>query len=144
MPQCAHWGGRGTAKSTDHERTMEKNKKLTSLAQKLRKTQTKEENLLWYLFLSQYSLRFRRQYTIGSYIVDFYCHKARLVIELDGSQHCEAFEQERDRQRTAFLEEQGLCVLRYSNLDILRRFTDVCAHIDIVVKERISTGCMPN
>ena len=120
---------------------MEKNQKLTPLARNLRKQQTKEENLLWYRFLSKYPLRFRRQYTIGNYIVDFYCHKAKLVIELDGSQHCEPEAIQLDQQRTAFLEAQGLLVLRYSNLDVLRRFNDVCSHIDMTVKRRISTDC---
>ena len=97
--------------------------------------------MLWYRFLSKYPLRFRRQYTIGNYIVDFDCHKAKLVIELDGSQHCEPEAIQLDQQRTAFLEAQGLLVLRYSNLDVLRRFNDVCSHIDMTVKSRISTDC---
>lgn len=116
---------------------MEKNQKLTPLAQNLRKNQTKEENLLWYRFLSKYPLRFRRQYPIGGYIVDFYCHKARLVIELDGSQHYDPTGQMRDTERSSYLESQGLCVLRYSNLDVLLRFDSVCAHIDMIAKERI-------
>ena len=64
---------------------MERNAELKSHSRNLRKEQTKEEALLWYNFLSKYPLRFRRQYIIGNYIVDFYCHKAKLVIELDGS-----------------------------------------------------------
>ena len=61
---------------------MEQNKNLRRYAQDLRKKQTKEESLLWYQFLSRYPLRFRRQYVIGNYIADFYCHKAKLVVEL--------------------------------------------------------------
>ena len=62
-------------------------KKLIPRAQELRKKATKQENHLWYDFLHNYPVRFQRQKTIDSFIVDFYCHEARLVIELDGSQH---------------------------------------------------------
>lgn len=115
---------------------MERNKKLTPLAQKLRKEQTKEENLLWYRFLSKYPLRFRRQYVIGNYIADFYCHKAKLVVELDGSQHYDPAELERDAMRDAYMAAQGLLVLRFSNLDVLRRFSQVCEQIDLTVRMR--------
>ena len=64
---------------------MERNRKLTKISQMLRKNSTKEESLLWGHFLSRYPLRFRRQYVIGNYIVDFYCHQAKLAVELDGS-----------------------------------------------------------
>ena len=72
---------------------------------------TKEEAHLWYQFLCRYPLRFRRQYVIGTYITDFYCHKAKLVVELDGSQQYSPEEMEYDRKRTAYLESQGLKVL---------------------------------
>ena len=90
----------------------------THLAQELRKNPTKEEARLWYQFLRCYPLRFRRQFQIGRYIVDFYCAKARLVVELDGSQHCEPDAVAYDKIRTQFLEEKGLYVLRLSNLDV--------------------------
>ena len=91
---------------------------------------TKEESLLWYNFLSKYTLRFRRQYVIGNYIVDFYCHQAKLVIELDGSQHYEPEEIEKDRVRTAYLESLGLQVIRFTNLEVLQQFRSVCEAID--------------
>ena len=69
---------------------------------------TKEENLLWYQFLRRYPCQFRRQYVIGNYIVDFYCHRAKLVVELDGSQHYDPAEMEKDAQRTRYLESLGL------------------------------------
>ena len=116
---------------------MERNAKLTGLAQNLRKNQTKEEAKLWYQFLRHYSVRFHRQYVIGSFIVDFYCHKAKLVIELDGSQHCSPEEIEYDRKRTAFLESKGLYVLRISNLDVMRRFREVCDMVDMAVQSRL-------
>ena len=115
---------------------LERNAALKRNAQNLRKNQTKEESLLWNLFLKRYPLRFRRQYIIGSCIVDFYCHGAKLAVELDGSQHYDPAEAEKDRIRTAYLESQGVSVLRFSNLDVLRRFEDVCSEIDRTAKLR--------
>ena len=117
---------------------MERSKRLKPKAQTLRKNATKEENLLWYKFLRLYKPQFRRQYVIGDYIVDFYCHKAKLVVELDGSQHCEPKEKDYDGARTIYLESLGLQVLRISNLDVMRRFVDVCDAIDQTVKMRES------
>ena len=113
---------------------MEKNHNLTQFARQLRRNQTKEEALLWYRFLRTYKPRFHRQYVIGNYIVDFYCHKARLVVELDGSQHYDPQKMQQDQERTACLESNGLHVLRFTNLDILQRFSAVCEMIDMVVK----------
>ena len=113
-------------------------KKLISQAQELRKNATKQENRLWYCFLNTYPVRFQRQKTIDHYIADFYCHTARLVIELDGSQHYEEQGLERDKARTAILETYGLKVLRFSNRDIERNFEGVCTIIDLTVKERLS------
>ena len=95
---------------------------------------TKEEAKLWYQFLCRYPQRFRRQYIIGSYIVDFYCHQAKLVVELDGSQHYDPGEIEYDKKRSQYLRSQGLKVLRFSNLDVLRQFQSVCEAIDMEVK----------
>ena len=124
---------------------MEQNQKLTPLSQALRKNQTKEENLLWYNFLRRYPHQFRRQYKIGNYIVDSYCHKAKLVVELDGSQHYDPAYQDREAKRTKYLENNGLKVLRFSNLDVTRQFRNVCEAIDLAVGERISvlTNCKP-
>ena len=117
---------------------MERNHILKNNAQTLRKNMTKEEAHLWYQFLCRYPLRFRRQYVIGNYIADFYCHQAKLVVELDGSQHYSPEEMEYDQKRTVFLQMQGLSVLRFSNLDVMRRFRDVCEAIDMTAKERAS------
>jgi len=114
---------------------MERKQSLTSLSQNLRKNQTKEENLLWYRFLRQYPVQFRRQYVIGEYIVDFFCHKAKLVIELDGSGHYEPEQIEKDQVRTKYLTSQGLRVLRFTNLDVQKNFFAVCEEIDKKVKE---------
>ena len=109
---------------------MERNSKLTTLARNLRKKQTKEEAKLWYQFLRRYPVRIHRQYVIGNYIVDFYCHRAKLVIELDGSQHFETEGQEKDAQRDAYLQQQGLRVIRIPNNEISRNFSGVCEYID--------------
>ena len=115
---------------------MERNSKLKHLSQELRKNQTKEESLLWNQFLCQYPLLLRRQYIIGNYIVDFYCHRAKLVVELDGSQHYDPEEQKKDAERTRYLESQALKVLRFSNLDVIRRFRGVCEAIDMEATHR--------
>ena len=77
------------------------NKNLTANARLLRKNMTKEEKHLWYDFLKDYPVRFLRQKVIDSYIVDFYCHSARLIIELDGSQHYEEKGLIKDKIRTS-------------------------------------------
>ena len=106
-------------------------------SQQLRKNMTKEERHLWYDFLRNYTVPFKRQFTFESYIVDFYCHRAKLVVELDGSQHCEPEKIAYDQKRTAYLESIGLEVLRISNLDIARNFPAVCEMVDITVQSRI-------
>ncbi len=115
-----------------------KSKELKTNAQNLRKNMTPEERHLWYDFLKKaYPVQFNRQKVIGSYIVDFYCDQAKLVVELDGSQHYEQRGQEHDAERTAFLESLGLKVLRFTNLDVQRNFQGVCEEIDKVVKGRV-------
>jgi len=105
------------------------NPKLTKNAQALRKNMTKEERHLWYDFLKSLPMTVKRQKVIGSYIVDFYSAEAKLVIELDGSQHFESDGQETDRKRDAYLNGLGLSVLRYTNLDINQNFEGVCTDI---------------
>ena len=101
----------------------------------MRKNMTKEETKLWKMFLCCCEPRFRRQYVIGNYIVDFYCHQAKLVVELDGSQHCSPEKMEYDKNRSAYLEKLGLKVMRFSNLDILRNFNEVCEVIHKYLEE---------
>ena len=112
--------------------------KLIPQAKKLRKQATPQENHLWYDFLRGYPVRFQRQKAIDSYIVDFYCHAAKLVIEIDGSQHYEPKGQAHDEQRTAVLRKLGLEVLRFSNRDINTRFRAVCEQIDNEVNRRMN------
>nr|WP_207751958.1 endonuclease domain-containing protein [Pseudoflavonifractor phocaeensis] len=110
---------------------------LIARARKLRKEQTQWERKLWYDFLRNLPVRFQRQKAIGTYIVDFYCHKAALVIELDGGQHSEPEQQDYDRRRTDYLESLGLEVLRFSNLDISQNFDGVCQVIVCCLKKRL-------
>lgn len=115
-----------------------RNKKLKQLARNLRNNSTKEENHLWYDFLKNSDIHFYRQYIIGDYIVDFYCPKAKLVIELDGSQH---FEEEiilYDTKRTEFFECFGLEVIRFTNSDINKDFDNVCSAIFEEVERRLN------
>ncbi|MBE6957121.1 MAG: endonuclease domain-containing protein [Ruminococcaceae bacterium] len=105
------------------------NPKLTPNAQTLRRTMTKEERHLWYDFLKSLPVTFHRQKVIGPYIADFYCASAKLVIELDGSQHYEGSGQKTDRVRDEYLRGLGLTVLRYSNLDVSKNFTAVCEDV---------------
>ena len=116
---------------------MAQTEKIRRYSQQLRRNMTKEERHLWYDFLKNYPVPFHRQYSFENYIVDFYCHKAKLVLELDGSQHCTPEEMEYDRNRTAYLESLGICVVRISNLDVMRQFRAVCEMIDGVVRRRI-------
>lgn len=105
------------------------NPKLTNRSQRLRKEMTAEEKQLWYQFLKSLPFTFHRQKVIGSYIVDFFCAKAMLVIELDGTQHYEEDGIDADAQRDAFLRSLGITVLRYSNRQIHREFSRVCEDI---------------
>lgn len=111
------------------------NKQLVPLAKRLRKEMTKEERHLWYDFLRTYPVRFSRQKVLGKYIVDFYSAAAKLVIELDGSQHYEDENMKNDAARTAFLEDYGLTVIRIANNEINVNFQGVCAYIDSLVKQ---------
>lgn len=114
------------------------NKQLVPFAKQLRKEMTPEERHLWYDFLRNYPVRFSRQKVLGQYIVDFYCAKAKLVIELDGSQHYKSEKQEKDAERTLFLNGYGLQVIRIPNHEVDRNFSSVCAYIDAKVKQSLS------
>ena len=103
-----------------------RNAKLTPNAKALRKTMTKEENRLWYDCLKQLPVTVNRQKVIGRYIVDFYCASAKIVIELDGSQHFDDAALDADRERDSYLNSLGLTVLRYTNLQVNRNFREVC------------------
>ena len=106
------------------------NPALTQNAKSLRKNMTKEERHLWYDFLKDYPVRFLRQKVIDNYIVDFYCHQAKLIIELDGSQHYDNDGQHKDAIRNAHLADRDLTVIRIPNNAVHQNFSGVCAYID--------------
>ena len=110
--------------------------KIKSFSRELRKNMTKEENHLWYDFLKDYPIQFRRQVPFSKYILDFYCAKANLAIELDGTQHYMEDGLEYDSIRAEYLEQHyGIQILRFSNLDIRENFEGVCTAIEIAVKK---------
>jgi very-short-patch-repair endonuclease len=106
-----------------------------TLARNLRKNMTPWERKLWYEFLREYPVRFQRQKPIGNYIVDFYCFKAKLIVELDGSQHYDKNDAIKDIIRTERLEEFNLTVLRIPNYEIDENFVGVCEYIDDFVRK---------
>ena len=114
------------------------NNQLVPLAKQLRREMTKEERHLWYDFLRTHPARFSRQKVLGKYIADFYSAKAKLVIELDGSQHYEEAAMEKDVRRTAFLRNYGLTVIRIPNNEVSRNFRGVCEYIDAAVRQSLS------
>ena len=117
------------------------NKSIVPIAKTLRKNMTKEERHLWYDFLRKYPVKFSRQKILGKYIVDFYCASAKLVIELDGSQHYDTNSMEKDLQRTAYLNAYGLEVLRIPNNQVNQNFRGVCEYIDNIVRQSLSQRC---
>ena len=115
------------------------NPKLSGNAQRLRREMTKEERRLWYDFLKTLPVTVHRQKVLGPYIVDFYIAAAKIIIELDGSQHYENLGKTKDEERDAWLKNEGYQVLRYANTDVNRRFQSVCQ--DIANHLRIYTDC---
>ena len=111
-------------------------------AKELRRDMTPQERHLWYDFLRAAPARFSRQRPLGRYIVDFLCASAKLVVELDGSQHCEPEALARDEARTRALEGMGYRVLRFSNRDVDQRFREVCECIARAIAEPGSEGRM--
>ena len=102
----------------------------------LRKNMTPEEKSLWYCCLKKMPITFKRQKPIGDYIVDFYSFEAKLVIEIDGSQHTTGEGREKDAIRDAYLQGLGLKVMRFKNIDVSGDFNSVCRSIVRCVEER--------
>lgn len=116
---------------------IERNKNLVEVSRILRKNMTDQEKHLWYDYLSEYPVRWYKQRIINNFIVDFYCSKAKLAIELDGGQHYEKDAMEYDKFRTKIINLYNIEVLRFSNYDVDNNFEGVCAVVDKTVKERI-------
>ena len=106
-------------------------------ARNLRSDMTPWERKLWYCCLNKYPVRFYRQRPVGKYILDFYCPKAALAIELDGAGHYNPEAEQADANRTQELEQLGIKVLRFCNLDIDKNLRGVYAVIDREVNDRI-------
>ncbi len=119
------------------------NKNNIPLAKQLRKNMTPWERKLWYEFLRFYPIRFQRQKAIGNYIADFYCAKAKFIVELDGGGHFEPEQKQRDDERTQALQSMNLRVLRICNMDIDRRFLSVCEIIDRTVMTSLPQSALP-
>ena len=110
---------------------------LKEAARELRNHQTPEEKRLWYDFLRNYPEKILRQKIIDNYIVDFYCSKAKLAIELDGIQHFTKNGKAQDKARTEILEAHGVAVIRFKNEEVWQNFENICNEIDHAVKSRI-------
>ena len=106
-------------------------------AKQLRKEMTPWERKLWYCFLKDYPIRFQRQKCIDNFIADFYCFQAKLVIELDGGGHYSPESIKRDAERSRILENYGLKVIRFCNIDIDKNFYGVCTVIDREIQQRL-------
>ncbi len=112
------------------------NPELTPRARELRKNMTPQEKDLWYNFLRSYPVKVYRQRAIDNFIVDFYCSNARLVIEIDGSQHYTEEGRQYDKLRTEALERRGLKVIRFTNGEVQKNFAGVCIVIDREIQAR--------
>jgi len=107
-----------------------------AFVRQLRHDQTNAEKLLWYSLRNRrlFGLKFRRQYPVGPYILDFYCHKYKLCVELDGGQHYESAGIQHDVQRQAFLTSQNIHTLRFSNNDVLQNLEGILWQITEAVR----------
>ena len=112
-------------------------------AKELRKNMTPWERRLWYDFLRDYPVRFQRQKAIGNYIVDFFCARANIALELDGGGHYEQEQAEKDKLRSKVLESMGIAVIRICNTDVDRHFREVCEMIDLAVKASLPPSASP-
>lgn len=114
-------------------------KELFGYAQQMRRDMTETEKKLWFGFLREYPIHFGNQIVKGPYIVDFYCKKARLSIELDGSQHYEASHLAYDQARTVYLEILEIEELRFPNSEVWENFEGVCETIHRAVRKRLNS-----
>ena len=113
--------------------TILKNKsRLLFRRRELRRKQTKHEEILWRSVRSRkLGVKIRRQYSVGGYVLDFYCSELKLVIEIDGDQHSKKEEILYDKQRTDYLNILGCSVLRFKNIELERNLEKVLS----VIKE---------
>ncbi len=119
------------------EKPLPINRELKAFAVKMRKNQTDEENKVWYQILKGRVPKFHRQRIIGNYIVDFYCPKLKLIIEIDGYQHFYEENREYDNKRTEYLEKLGYRVLRFENTEVNKDIEEVRYIINNVCEEKV-------
>jgi very-short-patch-repair endonuclease len=114
---------------------------LEKYRKKLRKNQTPAESLLWKFIKGNQikDTRFRRQFSVGNYILDFYCRKLKLGIELDGNSHFTETGQEKDKERDDYLNKLGITVMRFENDLIMKRLETVLSMIEEKIEELNTT-----
>ncbi len=107
------------------------NLKLKQRRRDLRRDQTDAEKILWQKLRNRqlYGMKFFRQYSVGPYILDFYCPKSKLAIELDGGQHAEDDQRDYDEHRSEYLEAHGIEVIRFWNNEVLRNIDGVLSRV---------------
>jgi very-short-patch-repair endonuclease len=142
------WGGGLSAREVsmdDEKPTWKVSQKLRSNARALRQNSTDAEQILWSELRGHRLLGagFRRQAPVDRYIVDFVCHAARLVIELDGGQHFSTEGEQRDAARSAVIEAKGFHILRFANNDVLANRAGVLETIAAAVAARAPTLTLP-
>ena len=114
-----------------------KNNAMLERAKELRRDMTPQEKQLWYHFLQHYPTKVYKQRIIDSFIADFYCSAARLVIEVDGKQHYTEQGLAYDEQRAAIISRYGIEVIRFTNQEIDEKFKLVTEKIDLKIRERV-------
>ncbi len=114
------------------------NTKASKNARRLRKAQTKAEKMMWHMLRDRKisNQKFRRQHPVGPFFVDFYCHEALLVIEVDGDVHLIKEVKDRDEERQEYIENLGLRVLRFTNAEVLDEPDRVVIEIESFLKSR--------
>ena len=110
---------------------------LVDRARNMRKEPTEEENKLWHIYLKKIRPRFTRQKIIGSYIVDFYCPKLKIVIEIDGVQHYLEENTDYEKRRETYLQNEGYKLLRFYNSDINKELKNTETTIYYTCIERV-------
>ena len=124
----------------DKRKPLPINPKLKEYAVEMRKNMTDEEKKVWYQILKGHVPKFHRQRVIGNYIVDFFCPKLKLVIEIDGYQHFYKENKEYDNKRTEYLESLGFYVLRFENTEVNKDIENI-RHIINTVCDALGKGC---
>lgn len=111
-----------------HERA---SPKVFQNAAKLRDHMTVSEKKLWgYLGTKPMRFKFRRQHSLAGYVLDFYCHKLRLSIEIDGNYHLKTEQKEKDEERTEYLKNLGITEIRFTNYQVLHKFETIIENIN--------------